>query len=49
MRSGMQTGWPEFMDGPFNNQRGEITMADVGVTSDRLHRPVEVVSMECVN
>ncbi len=49
MRSGMQTGWPEFMDDPFNNQRGEMTVDGVGVTSDRLHRPVEVVSMECVN
>ena len=49
MRSGMQAGWPEFMDDPFNNQRGKITMADVGVTSDRLHRPVEVVSMERVD
>ncbi|MDD7111620.1 MAG: hypothetical protein PUH96_06225 [Coriobacteriaceae bacterium] len=49
MRSVMQVGWPEFMDDPFNNQRGKITMADVGVTSDRLHRPVEVVSMERVD
>lgn len=49
MRSGMQAGWPEFMDDPFNNQRGKITMADVGVTSDRLYRPVEVVSMERVD
>ena len=37
------------MDDPFNNQRGKITMAGVGVTSDRLRRPVEVVSMERVN
>ncbi len=49
MRSGVQAGWPEFMDDPFNNQRGKITMADVGVTSDRPHRPVEVVSMERVD
>ena len=49
MRSVMQAGWPEFMDDPFNNQRGKITMADVGVKSDRLHRPVEVVSMERVD
>ena len=27
MRSGMQAGWPEFTDDPFNNQRGKITMA----------------------
>ena len=49
MRSVMQAGWPEFMDGPFDNQRGEMTVDGVGITSDRLHRPVEVVSMERVD
>ena len=36
-------------DDPFDNQRGEMTVDGVGVTSDRLHRPVEVVSMERVD
>ena len=49
MRSVMQAGWPEFMDDSFNNQRGEMTVDGVGITSNRLHRPVEVVSMERVD
>ena len=36
-------------DDPFDNQRGEMTVDGVGVTSDRLRRPVEVVSMERVD
>lgn len=36
-------------DDPFDNQRGEMTVDGVGVTSDRLHRPVEVLSMETVD
>ena len=36
-------------DDPFDNQRGEMTVDGVGITSDRLHRPVEVVSMERVD
>lgn len=48
MRSVMQ-GRPEFAGAQFDNQRGEMTVDGVGVTSDRLHRPVEVVSTERVN
>lgn len=48
MQSVMQ-GRPEFTGDPFDNQRGEMTVDGVGVTSDRLHRPVEVVSMERVD
>ena len=49
MRSVMQGERPEFTGNPFDNQRGEMTVDGVGVTSDRLHRPVEVVSMERVD
>ncbi len=35
-------------DDPFDNQRGEMSVDGVGVTSDHLNRPVEVVSMERV-
>ena len=49
MRSVMQKERPEFVGDPFDNQRGETTVDGVGITSDRLHRPVEVVSMERVN
>ena len=49
MRSFMQEEQPEFTGDPFNNQRGEMTPSGVVVTSDRLHRPVEVVSMERVD
>ena len=38
-----------FTGAQFDNQRGEMTVDGVGVTSDRLHRPVEVVSMERVD
>lgn len=48
MRPVMQGERPEFTGDPFNNQRGEIT-ASGGVTSNRLHRPVEVASMERVD
>ena len=48
MRSFMQEEQPEFTGDPFNNQRGEMTPLGV-VTSDRLHRPVEVASMERVD
>ena len=43
MRSVMQGERPEFTGDPFNNQCGEMT------ASDRLHRPVEVASMERVD
>ncbi len=36
-------------DDPFDNQRGEMTVDGVGITSDRLRRPVEVLSMETVD
>lgn len=36
-------------DDPFDNQRGEMSVDGVGVTSDLLHRPVEVLSMERVD
>ena len=49
MRSTVQEERPEFAGAPFDNQRGEMTVDGVGVTSDHLHRPVEVVSMERVN
>ena len=49
MRSTVQEERPEFAGAPFDNQRGEMTVDGVGVTSDRLHRPVEVVSMERVD
>ena len=49
MRSFMQKEQPEFTGDPFNNQCGEMTASGVVVTSDRLHRPVEVVSMERVD
>ena len=48
MRSVMQGERPEFTSDPFNNQCGEMT-ASGGVASDRLHRPVEVASMERVD
>ena len=49
MRSFMQEEQPEFTGDPFNNQRGEMTPSGVVVTSDRLHGPVEVASMERVD
>ena len=49
MRSFMQEERPEFTGDPFNNQRGEMTPSGIVVTSDRLHRPVEVASMERVD
>ena len=48
MRSVMQGERPEFTGDPFNNQRGEMTASGV-VTNDRLHRPMEVVSMKRVD
>ena len=49
MRSFMQEEQSEFTGDPFNNQRGEMTPSSVVVMSDRLHRPVEVASMERVD
>ena len=49
MRSVMQGERPEFTGDPFNNQCGEMTASGDGVTSDRLHRPVGVASMERVD
>mgnify|MGYP004655674491 CR=1 FL=1 len=49
MRSVMRGERPEFTGDPFNNQRGEMTASGGGVASDRLHRPVEVASMERVD
>lgn len=49
MRSVMQGERPKFTGDPFNNQRGEMTASGGGVTSNRLHRPVEVASMERVD
>ena len=49
MRSVMQGERPEFTGDPFNNQRGEMTPSGGGVASNRLHRPVEVASMERVD
>ena len=49
MRPTVQKERPEFAGTQFDNQRGEMTVDGVGVTSDRLHRPVEVVSMERVD
>lgn len=49
MRSFMQEEQPELTGDPFNNRRGEMTPSGVVVTSDRLHRPVEVASMERVD
>ena len=49
MLSVMQGERPKFTGDPFNNQRGEMTASNVVVTSDRLHRPVGVASMERVD
>ena len=49
MRSTVQEERPEFAGAPFDNQRGKMTVDGVGVTSDRLRRPVEVISMERVD
>ena len=49
MRSVVQGERPEFTGDPFNNQRGVMTVSGDGVTSDRLHRPMEVASMERVD
>lgn len=46
MRSVMQEERPELTGDPFNNQRGEMTPSGVVVTSDHLHRSVEVASIE---
>ena len=49
MLSVMQGERPKFTGDPFNNQRGEMTVGGVVITSNRVRRPVEVASMERVD